>query len=187
MARPGCGSQLARHTASASFLLHEEAAGKVSVRPMAEARGHGREKPNGTTGRGVRAALASTSRAVMSGMKEWRLPHPKATFREFEAAVDEKLSGMRLRLLEDLALGRTCTWASWPTCRATTQRRGQRTTRRCAFPSGWAIERRSGGRWRVFRCSRRRKVKPSARCNWVAPRLPCRSSLARGFRSVRRL
>ena len=42
--------------------------------------------------------------AVMSGMKEWRLRHPKATFREIEAAVDEQLSGMRARLLQDLAL-----------------------------------------------------------------------------------
>lgn len=42
--------------------------------------------------------------AVMSGMREWRLQHPKATFREIETAVDEKLSGMRVRLLEDLAL-----------------------------------------------------------------------------------
>src|SRR5438067_7386566 len=42
--------------------------------------------------------------AVMSGMKEWRLQHPKATFREIEAAVDDKLSGMRARLLQDLAL-----------------------------------------------------------------------------------
>ena len=42
--------------------------------------------------------------AVMSGMREWRLQHPKATFREIEAEVDEKLSGMRARLLEDLAL-----------------------------------------------------------------------------------
>ena len=42
--------------------------------------------------------------AVMSGMREWRLQHPKATFREIEAAVDEQLSGMRARLLQDLAL-----------------------------------------------------------------------------------
>jgi YgiT-type zinc finger domain-containing protein len=42
--------------------------------------------------------------AVVSGVKEWRLQHPKATFREIEAAVDDKLSGMRARLLEDLAL-----------------------------------------------------------------------------------
>ena len=47
--------------------------------------------------------------AVMSGMKEWRLQHPKATFREIEAAVDEKLSGMRARLLEDLALASRAT------------------------------------------------------------------------------
>ena len=40
----------------------------------------------------------------MSGMREWRLQHPKATFREIETAVDEKLSGMRARLLEDVAL-----------------------------------------------------------------------------------
>ena len=42
--------------------------------------------------------------AVMGGMRQWRLQHPKATFREIEAEVDEKLSGMRARLLEDLAL-----------------------------------------------------------------------------------
>jgi len=32
--------------------------------------------------------------AVMSGMRDWRQQHSKATFREIEAAVDEKLSGM---------------------------------------------------------------------------------------------
>ncbi len=37
-------------------------------------------------------------------MKEWRLQHPRATFREIEAALDERLSGMRARLLQDLAL-----------------------------------------------------------------------------------
>jgi len=42
--------------------------------------------------------------AVISGMKEWRLQHPRATWREIEAALDERLSGMRARLLEDLAL-----------------------------------------------------------------------------------
>ena len=41
---------------------------------------------------------------VMSGMKEWRLQHPKATLREIEAALDERLGQMRVRLLRDLAL-----------------------------------------------------------------------------------
>ena len=41
---------------------------------------------------------------VMSGMKEWRLQHPKATFRQIEQALDERLARMRARMLEDAAL-----------------------------------------------------------------------------------
>lgn len=38
------------------------------------------------------------------GIKEWRLQHPKATFAEIEVAVDERLSTVRARMLEDVAL-----------------------------------------------------------------------------------
>lgn len=41
---------------------------------------------------------------VMSGVKQWRLQHPRATLSEMEQALDERLSGMRARMLEDLAL-----------------------------------------------------------------------------------
>jgi hypothetical protein len=41
---------------------------------------------------------------VMTGMKEWRLQHRKATFRQIEAALDERLARMRARMLEDVAL-----------------------------------------------------------------------------------
>jgi len=41
---------------------------------------------------------------AFSGIKEWRLQHPKATFAEIEAAVDERLSLVRARMLEDVAL-----------------------------------------------------------------------------------
>lgn len=41
---------------------------------------------------------------VISGMKEWRLQHPKATFREIEQALDERLGKMRARLLQDAAM-----------------------------------------------------------------------------------
>jgi hypothetical protein len=44
------------------------------------------------------------SEEVLSGMKEWRLQHPRATFREIEAAVDERLARLRARMLEDAAL-----------------------------------------------------------------------------------
>lgn len=52
----------------------------------------------------VEARWHQEAELVISGMKEWRLQHPKATFREIEAAVDERLSAMRARLVEDLAL-----------------------------------------------------------------------------------
>lgn len=44
---------------------------------------------------------------VMVGMKEWRLQHPKATWREIERALDERWSKARARMLQDLALAST--------------------------------------------------------------------------------
>src|SRR5512135_2604751 len=41
---------------------------------------------------------------VMSGMTEWRLQHPRATFQEIEQALDERLAKMRARMLQDAAL-----------------------------------------------------------------------------------
>lgn len=40
---------------------------------------------------------------VMSGMKEWRLQHPRAKLSEIEEALDERLGKMRARMLEDVA------------------------------------------------------------------------------------
>jgi ribosomal protein S27AE len=70
---------------------------------MAE-RGHGREQAVARLDEEFERRWHQEAEAVMTGMREWRLQHPKATFREIETAVDEKLSGMRARLLEDLAL-----------------------------------------------------------------------------------
>lgn len=42
--------------------------------------------------------------AVLIGMKEWRLQHPRATFQEIEAALDEHWAMVRARMLQDLAL-----------------------------------------------------------------------------------
>jgi YgiT-type zinc finger domain-containing protein len=46
---------------------------------------------------------------VLVGMKEWRLAHPKATLREIEAAIDERLAKVRARMLEDVALASRAT------------------------------------------------------------------------------
>ena len=41
---------------------------------------------------------------VLSGMKEWRQAHPKATFREIEEAVTQRMSRLTARLIQDVAL-----------------------------------------------------------------------------------
>ena len=44
------------------------------------------------------------SEEVLSGMKEWRLQHPRATLSEMEAALDERLARQRAQMLADMAL-----------------------------------------------------------------------------------
>lgn len=46
---------------------------------------------------------------VFSGIKEWRVQHPKATLSEIEVALDERWASARARLLQDLALASTAT------------------------------------------------------------------------------
>jgi hypothetical protein len=41
---------------------------------------------------------------IRAGIEEWRLPHPQATLREIEAAVDERMAKLRVRMLQDVAL-----------------------------------------------------------------------------------
>jgi hypothetical protein len=45
----------------------------------------------------------SLSEEALSGVKEWREAHPKATFQEIEQAVDERLNRLRARMLQDVA------------------------------------------------------------------------------------
>ena len=40
---------------------------------------------------------------ALTGMADWRTQHPRATLREIEAAVDERLSLLRARMLQDVA------------------------------------------------------------------------------------
>jgi hypothetical protein len=72
---------------------------------------------------------------VLSGMKEWRLQHPRATFTEIEVALDERLSRLRARMLQDAALASAAADLSgasaerpWcATCERRLEARGQRT------------------------------------------------------------
>jgi len=53
---------------------------------------------------GFEARWREEAEEVISGMKEWRLQHPKATFREIEQALDQRMGKMRARLLQDAAM-----------------------------------------------------------------------------------
>jgi hypothetical protein len=72
--------------------------------------------------------------AVLSGLKDWRVQHPRATLRAIEAAVDERLNGLRARMVERLALASaaaavrdqpTMARPSCPTCGTRLQPRGR--------------------------------------------------------------
>ena len=43
------------------------------------------------------------SEKVIEGSSEWRKEHPKATMREIEEEIDKQLSGMRARMITDIA------------------------------------------------------------------------------------
>jgi predicted RNA-binding Zn-ribbon protein involved in translation (DUF1610 family) len=81
------------------------------------------------------ATWRTLSEEVLSGMKEWRQAHPKATLREIEEAVVERMSRLTARLIQDLALTSTTTeWSSQslgerpqcPHCGTALQARGKR-------------------------------------------------------------
>ncbi len=49
------------------------------------------------------------------GMTQWRKEHPKATFREIEEAVDERVNQLRAQLIEDVVgMGETAAWDQKP-------------------------------------------------------------------------
>jgi hypothetical protein len=49
------------------------------------------------------------------GMSQWRKEHPKATWAEIEAAVDEQMNQVRAQLLEDLVqMGESEPWSQLP-------------------------------------------------------------------------
>src|SRR5437660_3042820 len=44
------------------------------------------------------------------GMTQWRKEHPKATWAEIEAAIDERMNQLRAQVIQDVVqMGETCT------------------------------------------------------------------------------
>src|ERR1700704_3946600 len=52
---------------------------------------------------------------LLTGMKEWRQQHPRATLREIEEAMDERLAKLRAGMLEDLVkMSPQADWSQGP-------------------------------------------------------------------------
>jgi YgiT-type zinc finger domain-containing protein len=56
------------------------------------------------TGEEMRKGWSVQSEDMLSGMLEWRLQHPEASFREIEEEVDQLLSVMRAKMLAEAAV-----------------------------------------------------------------------------------
>lgn len=41
---------------------------------------------------------------IMTGVADWRLQHPRATFREIETEIDRRLASFRAKMIADVAL-----------------------------------------------------------------------------------
>jgi YgiT-type zinc finger domain-containing protein len=89
------------------------------------------------------AEWQALSEEAYSGMADWRAAHPRATFAEIEAAVEERLAGLRTRMLERAALASAATElrerSACPQCGGAVQARGKR-TRRLTVPGDQVVE-----------------------------------------------
>jgi hypothetical protein len=92
------------------------------------------------------------------GISEWRKEHPKATFREIEAAVDERVNQLRAQLIEDVVqMGETEEWSQKrdverPNCASCGQpllARGERT--RYLQTSGGGSDQAEANVWHLSR------------------------------------
>jgi hypothetical protein len=83
------------------------------------------------------AEWQALGKKLYSGLADWRAAHPRATVAESEAAVEERLAGLRARLLERAALASAATdrreRPACSTCGGPVQARGK-FTRRLTVP-----------------------------------------------------
>ena len=95
----------------------------------------------------VLAELGRESAEMITGLRDWRVAHPTATFAELEAEVDERLDTVRARVLGDLAVASPATGGeeiaaterpTCPECGASMEARGQR-TRHLTVPGNQTI------------------------------------------------
>jgi YgiT-type zinc finger domain-containing protein len=89
------------------------------------------------------AEWQALSEEAYSELADWRAAHPRATFPEIEAAVEERLANLRARMLERAALASAATKLrerpACPTCGGGVQARGKH-KRRLTVPGDQVVE-----------------------------------------------
>jgi hypothetical protein len=66
--------------------------------------------------RSLGATWAVQIEEVVTGLRDWRSAHPHATFTEIEAAIDDRLTALRARMIEEAALAAAVTGPVPPAC-----------------------------------------------------------------------
>jgi YgiT-type zinc finger domain-containing protein len=61
------------------------------------------QKEAGMKGEALEQEWEELSKEVMEGVAKWREEHPRATMREIEAEIDERMSGLRAKMITDTA------------------------------------------------------------------------------------
>ncbi len=77
----------------------------------------------------MEASFRELTDEVLTGMKEWRQAHPRATFKEIEEALDERLARVRARMLQEAAMASEAAHlrgekVACPECRAAMENQG---------------------------------------------------------------
>ena len=87
----------------------------VEYRKNDEERGESMKTKKNKRERSLHIQQVSAGLRDVLGMTQWRKEHPKATWAEIEAAVDERINQLRAQLIQDVVqMGETEGWSQKP-------------------------------------------------------------------------
>src|SRR5271167_1216956 len=96
-----------------SFFCTKEGGGKIQEKD--EERDKSMKAKKNKRERSPQMQQVSAGLQDVLGMTQWRKEHPKATWAEIEAAVDERMNQLRAQLIQDVVqMGETEGWSQKP-------------------------------------------------------------------------
>src|SRR5712692_5988610 len=101
-------------TGCVSFFCTQEGGGRIQEKRAGERDESMKAKKNKRERSPQMQQVSAGLRDVL-GMTQWRKEHPKATWAEIEAAVDERMNQLRAQLIQDVVqMGETEEWSQQP-------------------------------------------------------------------------